>query len=312
MRVLRRTSWLAALLIFLAAGPTTAPDPFAAPFPPTSSFDVGTLHVEEYGAGSQTLVLIPGLSCGPWVWYGTIARFAPKYHIFAITLPGFDGRPATDKRPLFATVKSDFWKMLESRKIEKPIVIGHSLGGTLTIALAEEHPERLSGIVAVDGLPVFPMFAEATADQRKLLAAGMMAGYGKLTIPEQLANARQFMSSIGTNKPELVEPASQLESRGDPRAVGAWMIEDLTQDLRADLKKITVPMLEVMPYNPADNQPPAGYSEDRLASFYGSLLAGVADVKIVPISPSRHFVMLDQPEGFYAVVGEFLGRVAGR
>jgi pimeloyl-ACP methyl ester carboxylesterase len=297
------------LLILMAAGPTTAPDPFAAPFAPSSSFDVGTLHVDEYGSGWQTLILIPGLSCGPWVWYGTIAHFAPNYRILAITLPGFDGRPATDKRPLFATFKNDFWKMLETRKIEKPIVIGHSLGGSLTIALAEEHAERLGAIVAVDGLPMFPMFAEVTSDQRKQLAAGMMAGYGNLTIADQLANARQFMSSIGTNKPELVEPTSQLESRGDPRAVGAWMLEDLTQDMRPGLGKITVPMLEIMPYNPADNQPPAGYSQERLVSFYESLLAGVPNVKVVPVSPSRHFVMLDQPEGFYKAVGGFLDGV---
>jgi pimeloyl-ACP methyl ester carboxylesterase len=295
-----------AVIFLLTAGATTAPDTLTVPLLPVSSFDAGTIHIEEYGNGTCTIILIPGLSCGPWVWSGVIGRFAPNYKIYAITLPGFDGRPATDKRPLITTFTKDFWEMLDARKIKKPVVIGHSLGGTLAIALAEEHSERLSGVVAVDGLPVFPMLAEATPDQRKALVAGMMAGYATLSTADQLANARQFMTTIGTNKPELVEPTSRLEARGDPKAVGAWMVEDLCQDLRPNLHKITIPMLEIMPYNPADNQPPAGYTQAQMVSFYQSLLAGVPTVTVVPISPSRHFVMLDQPEAFYISLGSFL------
>jgi hypothetical protein len=84
------------------------------------------------------------------------------------------------------------------------------------------------------------------------------------------------------------------------------MVEDLCQDLRPDLHKITIPMLEIMPYNPADNQSPAGYTQAQMVSFYQSLLAGVPAVTVVPVSPSRHFVMLDQPEAFYISLGSFL------
>ena len=119
------------------------------------------------------LYWIPGLACGSWEWYGTIARFAPKYNVYVITLPGFDGRPTTNERPLFTTFARDFWELLAAHKITNPVVVGHSLGGTLAIALAEEHPQRLSAIIAADGLPIFPTLADATAQQREAMANTM-------------------------------------------------------------------------------------------------------------------------------------------
>ena len=62
----------------------------------------------------------------------------------ALSLPGFDGRAATGKTPLFATLSADFWKMLVDRKIDAPVLVGHSLGGTLAFLLADaERPDEL-------------------------------------------------------------------------------------------------------------------------------------------------------------------------
>jgi pimeloyl-ACP methyl ester carboxylesterase len=155
-----------AFLLALATFAPAAASPFGTAPVKVDSFNAGTLHVDTYGHGPKNIVLIPGLASGPWAWFGTIDYLTAgdgvdKYTIYALTLPGFDGLPATKKTPLFDTFSSDFWALLDAKKIAKPVVIGHSLGGTLAISLAEQHPERLAGIVAVDGLPVFPMLASA-------------------------------------------------------------------------------------------------------------------------------------------------------
>jgi pimeloyl-ACP methyl ester carboxylesterase len=92
---------LRALAILITAAISTAATPATAPSLPTpaDSFDVGTLHVDKFGTGPPSLILIPGLACGPWVWANTITQFAPHYTLYILTLPGFDGRPAaTEKR----------------------------------------------------------------------------------------------------------------------------------------------------------------------------------------------------------------------
>ena len=263
-------------------------------------------HVDKYGSGKRSLVLIPGVASGPWVWYEMIARFAPRFTIYAVTLPGFDGRAASDRKDLFASFAKDFWTMLAEQGITRPTVIGHSLGGTLAIALAEEHPELLAGIVAVDGLPVFPMLAYATPEQRAAAALQFSSMYASLDSSKKLASQEQYMSTLGTIRPELVEPTAQLQAKSDMKAVAAWTQEDLGSDLRPQLGKIVIPFLEIMPYNPSDAKPPMNYSQEQTLAFYRALVAGAPKVSVVAIAPSRHFVMLDQPAGLNKEIESFL------
>lgn len=295
---------LIVITIFILICVTSAAAPFSPPPTPAESFDAGTLHVDKFGAGPQPLVLIPGLGSGPWVWFDTINKLSPSHTLYVITLPGFDGRPATAEKPLFTTFSRDFWAMLADHKIDKPVVIGHSIGGTLAVALAEEHPDRLSAIIAADGLPVFPMLANATPQARAIVATQMAGTFAALSPADALANQKNYMATIGTNKPDLVEPTAQLQARSDPKAIGAWMQEDLTNDLRPNLPRITIPFLEIMPYesNPT-------YTQEQTLAFYKSLVAGAPKATVVPIAPARHFVMLDQPDAFHKAVTQFLSSI---
>jgi len=308
MICLRLGQRLAALATLCALSVGTAAN--AAPLAPAptvaESFDVGTLHVDRYGSGKPALILVPGLGSGPWSWYGTIAHFEPQYTIYALTLPGFDGRPATMKTPFFATFTSDFNALLDQRKIDKPIVMGHSLGGTLAIMLGEEEPDRLKAIVAVDGLPVFPPVATLTADQRKAAATQAAAPIASADAGTVRNYEKRYMSTIGTSDPALVDSTATLEAKSDPKAIAAWLQEDVTADLRPDLAKVTIPLLEIMPYYAPDHtHPPLQYSQDQTIAFYQSILAGAPHADVVPIPGARHFVMLDQPAAFYAAVEKF-------
>jgi pimeloyl-ACP methyl ester carboxylesterase len=264
------------------------------------------IHVDKYGSGKRVIVLIPGMACGPWVWFETIDRFAPHSTIYALTLPGFNGRPSSSKRPLFASFARDFWAMLSAQNITMPIVIGHSLGGTLAIALAEEHPERLAAIVAIDGLPVFPTLAYAAPGERSAVASRYSSAYGSIDSTRKLASEEAYMGTVGTIRPELVGPTAQLEANSDMKAAAAWMYEDLTADLRPDLFRISIPFLEIMPYNPDDARPPMNYTQEQTLSFYRSLVAGAPRASVVAIAPSRHFVMLDRPAVFADQIERFI------
>jgi pimeloyl-ACP methyl ester carboxylesterase len=297
----------AVLAIALTFGAVSgAPAATLPPAPtPSASFDAGSLHVDRYGSGPQALVLVPGLASGPWTWYGTIAHFSAQYTIYAITLPGFDGRPATSKTPLFATFAADFWQMLADKNIASPVVVGHSLGGTLAFLLAQQHPERLRAIVAVDGLPVFPLLAGKTAQERAAMAQQAAAQYASLDPAKALAYETNFMRTIGTRDASLVGTTAALEAKSDPKAVAAWLEEDLTADLRPNLSKISIPTLEIMPYDAAFYAS-FGLSEAANLAFYRSLVAGAPYARVAVISPARHFAMLDQPDAFYALLTQFL------
>ena len=292
---------IAPLAVQAAALP---PDP-----PRAESFDVGMLHVDRYGSGDP-IVLVPGLACGPWTWNGLIPHLAAKHSVYAVTIAGFAGRPAAGEAS-FAAFEKDLTALFDQRHLVKPVLVGHSLGGTLAIDYAETHPDRVRAVVAADGLPVFPGMQQLTAQQREAAGAQMAAGVKGQTHDQLLAFEKNYMATVGVNDAALADQLATLSAQSGPPTVAAWLQADLAADLRPNLAKITVPMLEIAPYSPAEGNPaaPLHYTEAEKGDYYRMLLGGVAKLDVVTIAPARHFVMLDQPERFQKALDDFLARV---
>lgn len=269
---------------------------------------VGTLKVERHGDHGQPVILIPGLQGGPWVWQQTIAQLQKDHVVYAVTLAGFDGMPApTDGGNLFDRADASLLQLIEQQKIDKPVLVGHSLGGTLALRFAGEHPKLISGVVAVDGLPIFPGMERVSAGQRQAMAAQMRTTMAAAT-PEQFqAQALGYMQKVGVIDPALATRYAPMNARSDIKASAQYMAEDLAADLRPGLKNASVPILEISPYYATDfSQPPMQLSEAQKTAYYQSLLANAPNAKAVSIAPSRHFVMLDQPTKFQQVLDDFL------
>jgi pimeloyl-ACP methyl ester carboxylesterase len=292
-----------AVFVSTAAARATVPTPLPAPL---RSFDAGSLHVDVYGTPERrALIFIPGLTCGPWEWSGEIARLSPTYTIYALTLPGFDGHPAI-KPPLFQTVTGDFWTLLQTQSIVKPVLIGHSLGGTLAIMLAEQHSDRLGGVISVDGLPIFPGMDRMTADQRAQAAAQMTAAMAQASTPEQFAAMEKtyVLPNLMTS-PDDIAVVAPLTARSDIAATAAWTSEDIALDLRPQLTTVGAPLLVIAPYDAAlEGKMLPDAAAKR--SYYEALLANDPAANVQMIEPARHFVMYDQPQKLHDAIASFV------
>ena len=269
---------------------------------------VGTLKVERQGEHGRPVILIPGLQGGPWVWQQTIARLQKDHVVYAVTLAGFDGMPApADGGDLFDRADASLLQLIEQQQIERPVLVGHSLGGTLALRFAGEHLKLISGVVAVDGLPIFPGMERVSAAQRQTTATQMRTTMAAVTPEQYKAQALGYMQKVGVIDPKLAARYAPMNARSDIKASAQYMAEDLASDVRPGLKSANVPILEISPYNAPDfSLPPMVMSEAQKAAYYQSLLAGAPNAKVVSISPSRHFVMLDQPAKFQQVLEDFL------
>lgn len=290
---------LALVLIVSAAMPVQAT---------TETATVGTLKVERHGDRGRAVILIPGLQGGPWVWQRTIEHLQKNHVVYAVTLAGFDGVPApADGGNLFDRANASLLQLIEQHKIDRPLLVGHSLGGTLALRFAGEHRALISGVVAVDGLPIFPGMERVSAEQRAAMAAQMQQQMGAATPAQFQAQALGYMQSIGVIDPQLAAHYAPMNARSDIKASAQYMAEDLAFDGRAGLKHADVPILEISPYHAPDfSHPPMIMSEAQKTAYYQSLLADAPNAKVVSISPSRHFVMLDQPTKFQQVLDDFL------
>lgn len=302
---------LCALLLPSLGAAATDPPSASSVLPAASAtFTVGTLRVQRYGDHGRALVLIPGLSGGTWVWRGTITHFMKDHVIYAVTLAGFDGVPApTQKTGLLDLADNSLLKLIRTRHIDRPVLVGHGLGGTLAIRFAEAHAGLLSGVVAVDGLPVFPLLS---ASRREASAQQMRSQVGRVSSSEFAAQQLHFMSTVGVVNEDEARHDAALSARSTPDAMYEYAAEGMTLDLRPQLKGVTVPLLEISTYYKPDYERYSKLNKRALttakqkADYYRQLLEGAPHATVVTIKGARHYVMLDRPRAFHSILERFL------
>lgn len=109
--------------------------------------DGNCIHYVETGEG-RPIVFVHGLGAQLHQFRHTLfSRFGPGYRLIALDRPGSGysvrARGATGRLPEQAEIVRRF---IETLGLERPLVVGHSLGGAVTLTLAVEHPEAISGI----------------------------------------------------------------------------------------------------------------------------------------------------------------------
>jgi N-formylmaleamate deformylase len=115
-----------------------------------------SFKVEVYGKGAP-LLLIPGLACSGEVWETTVDSLKDRYECHVLTLPGFAGQPAIAHEGRYLQqVKDEIVDYLRRQNLEAVGLIGHSLGGFLSLQPAAENPERFSAVVVIDAAPFLP------------------------------------------------------------------------------------------------------------------------------------------------------------
>lgn len=276
----------------------------AAPATP-AKFASGALQVEALGDKGPAVILIPGLASGPWAWRDTAPRLSKDHVVYLLTLPGFDGR-APQPGVTLESLQRDLLALIEKKKLDRPVLVGHSLGGTLSLAFATEHSDRIAGVVAVDGMPVFPGTEAAT--DRKSIADATRAQFGAQTRQQFEGGQQMYMRSIGVLSEPLATELATLASRSDIGATADFAAQIMAIDLRPKLAQIRVPVVEISPFNAPDFAR-IGVDEAGKTGYYRMLLNGTPTLDVVSISPARHFVMFDQPEKFAAALDQALANM---
>ena len=137
-----------ALLGTVATGGTAAPTQAAAP-----AFAPKRFSVVAKGSGPD-VILIPGLTASRDVWSGTVAA-VPGYRYHLVQVAGFAGEPTRGNASgnVVAPVAEEVAQYIRAKGLKRPAIVGHSMGGTLAMMIAAEHPGRVGRVMVVDMLP---------------------------------------------------------------------------------------------------------------------------------------------------------------
>src|ERR1039457_2026678 len=99
--------------------------------------------VEGTGKG-RPMILIPGLASSGKTWDSTVAHYKDKYECHVLTLAAFAAQPPIQSDSFLQTVRDGVIAYIRDNKPQKPVIVGHSLGGLVTPWTAE-HAPHLAG-----------------------------------------------------------------------------------------------------------------------------------------------------------------------
>jgi non-heme chloroperoxidase len=108
------------------------------------------LEVLDWGGRGRPVVLLTGLGNDAHVF----DRFAPKltgsYHVYGITRRGFGDSSAPSSGYSADRLGDDVLAVLDALKINRPILVGHSIAGEELSSVGSRHPERVAGLIYLD------------------------------------------------------------------------------------------------------------------------------------------------------------------
>jgi pimeloyl-ACP methyl ester carboxylesterase len=121
---------------------------------PASEFASDRISIVTGGAGPD-VVLIPGLTGHRDVWAGVSEQLDDRYRLHLVQVNGFAGFApgANAEGPVSAPVAEEIARYISEQGLERPAVIGHSMGGSIGIMLAARHPDRMGRLMVVDMMP---------------------------------------------------------------------------------------------------------------------------------------------------------------
>jgi pimeloyl-ACP methyl ester carboxylesterase len=257
--------------------------------------DQGILHYEVVGRGRPVILLHGWL--GSWgLWRQTMEYLGQYYRTYALDFWGFG---ESDKQRSSYAVQ-DFVSLVDQFMDQMGIIqaplVGHSMGGTVSLSCAIHFPEKVEKVVIIGS----PLVGSSLALPLKLA--------GNHWIAHMLFNrmgvfrwAMRQASPLICSDPEFPD---MMDSDLSKTTLESFLISIATlrrTDLRPDLGKVNIPVMGMFG------------DKDNIVNpnQWQALKKSVPQAQIRRFPKAGHFIMIDEPQTFRQSLGEFLSQKEG-
>lgn len=238
------------------------------------------VSLSQWQPEKKTLVFIHGSGGDHTVWLHQCARLKNAFNIAALDLPGHgrsEGRGEQDVAVYVEWVR----QILEALAIEKPVLIGHSLGAAISLCYALAYGDRLAGIVPVGGGAAMPV--------NPAILAGLK------TDPATVIAMAAKIALAKSNRDRLSEMLMKSMSGINPDILYGDFLACDKHDMTATVAQILVPALVIC--GDEDKMTPPDRSRYLKDHIPGAQLALIRN--------AGHFVMLENVEEFNHALSTF-------
>lgn len=251
-------------------------------------------QVQKSGQGKQAIIFIPGFASSGAVWNETKARFEKNFECHVLTMAGFAGtKPQADNSfTYWETAIADY---IKANNLQKPVIVGHSMGGGLAMAIAADFPALVGRIVVVDALPCLsalmnPAFktkenndCSATVKQITGMTNEQFYRMQKQTMPGLVADTNMFDTLI------------RWSTSTDRKTFAEVYCGFSNTDLREKIETVTCPALILLEAYFVTMKPAI---EDQYKNL--------KQANLQYSDKALHFIMYDDKEWYFTQLNNFI------
>jgi pimeloyl-ACP methyl ester carboxylesterase len=252
-----------------------------------AQFENARVHYTNYGKGETAVLFVHGWSCDETIWQEQAPEIAKHARVITIDLPGHgqSDKPRVDYTMDFYARSLD--AILADAKVKNTIMVGHSNGVPVVRRFYRRYPDKVRGVVIVDG-SLRPL---GTREQmEKFLAPFRGPDYAKaaggfidsITQPMKEAASRDRVRALMRRTPQYVA-VSEFDATLDP---AIWTPDE-----------IKVPVLMILAKQPIWTPEYEKFARSLVPDLDYQIWDGVS-----------HFIMLDKPREFNSAVLSFLAK----
>ena len=252
--------------------------------------DQGVVHYEVYGRGRPVILLHGWL--GSWgLWQETMTQLGRYYRTYALDFWGFG--ESGKKRESYAV--QDFVSLvdqfMEQLGIVQAPLVGHSMGGTVSLLVAIQYPQRVSRTVVIGS----PIAGSSLSFLLKMFGRRLVA-YIVHNNPWILRIGFRILAPLYTRDRRWPEMMDRDLSQTTLESFLMSIASLRRTDLRPQLPQIKIPAMGMygdkdVVVNPQQWRP---------------MLEGIPHARVERFHNAGHFIMLDEPKKFSETLLDFL------
>lgn len=247
-------------------------------------YDVRGTHLSS--RGDTTLVFVHGWASERGAWREQADYFAESYRVVTLDLAGH-GQSTTGRRKVWtlASLSDDVRAVMERLKLKRVILVGHSMGGPVSLLAATQEP-GVRAVVLVDSLH----------NAEKNLTRGEADQFAGMFVKDFRGAMTQVIGGMFPQGSALQGEVTAKAVKGDAAILTALIRDYPNVNFPALLQAVQVPVRAINAAPRVASDPDTNLAVNRK----------YADFDATVLSEVGHFLMLERPGEFNAMLREWL------
>ncbi len=260
------------------------------------------IKVNKSGKGTP-VIFLPSLGCTGEIWNNTVENLKDKYECHVVEIAGF-GDNIIEGSLDFDKVKTEIVDYIKKNKLNKPILIGHSFGGILSMSIACFKPDIFSKMIIVDTYSCPLSIFLPTADKEQLLVQAEAVKYKTLGLSEEEFKKEQELTmTIAVSDNKISDKILNWVLNSKREVIAQAYYEMFSSDYRTLLGKLKFPVLVIGTWEGAQSY---GFTKEEVADIFNEQYKNLEDCSILLADTGKHFIMYDNTEWFNEQIAKFL------